>query len=190
MWFVATQEKQVRNGASIRVRARTGDCTMMLRGWLCFAMLSGVAAQFETPHEPNAVQSVFKAFPGALLAENAGVTVRDPVPLSPENIKKAALTSMEAFNVSGLSVAVVGPNGLIACEGVGTAGNSKPVTCNDTLFQIASDTKQFTAVMALMAEEDGLLSIDEDIRTFWPQFNPPERAQRFRNTYTERRNVP
>ena len=93
--------------------------------------------------------------------------------LTPTNI--LAEEDLGCIQCTGLSYAVVGPSGeIIACEGVGTYNADKtPVSCNDTLFQIASDTKQFTATLALKAEEDGLLSIDEDIRTFWPSFNPP-----------------
>eukprot|EP00949_MAST-11_sp_MAST-11-sp1_P002952 g2952.t1 len=98
-----------------------------------------------------------------------------PKPLTPENLVEEAKKTLAVFNVTGLSFAVVGPGGeLVACEGVGTyTDDNEPVSCNNTLFQIASDTKQFTATMVLKAEEEGLLSVDEDIRTFWPSFNPP-----------------
>jgi CubicO group peptidase (beta-lactamase class C family) len=126
---------------------------------------------FENPHEPNAAAEFFTASAGMRT-----VSAKLGGELTPDNIKDAAKKTLEALNVTGLAYAVVGPKGeLIACDGVGVSDEKKtPVTCDDTLFQIASDTKQFTALMALKAQDDGLLDIDEDIRNFWPAFSPPK----------------
>ncbi|MCT3833465.1 beta-lactamase family protein [Elizabethkingia anophelis] len=43
-----------------------------------------------------------------------------------------------------------------------------PVT-DSTLFNIASGSKQFTAFMALRAEQEGKLSMDNDIKTYLPE---------------------
>ena len=42
-----------------------------------------------------------------------------------------------------------------------------PVT-DSTVFNIASGSKQFTAFMALRAEQEGKLSLDNDIKTYLP----------------------
>lgn len=45
-----------------------------------------------------------------------------------------------------------------------------PVT-DSTAFNIASVSKQFTAFLALVAERDGKLSLDDDIRTYLPELD-------------------
>ncbi|MDA4745723.1 beta-lactamase family protein, partial [Enterobacter hormaechei] len=43
-----------------------------------------------------------------------------------------------------------------------------PVT-DSTVFNIASGSKQFTAFVALKAEQEGKLSLNDDIRTYLPE---------------------
>jgi CubicO group peptidase (beta-lactamase class C family) len=44
-----------------------------------------------------------------------------------------------------------------------------PIT-SDTVFRLASITKQFTAVATLMLVEQGLLALDDPITRFWPDY--------------------
>lgn len=51
------------------------------------------------------------------------------------------------------------------CFGFANLENRVPVT-EDTIFHIASISKQFTVLAVLLLQEDGLLSVDDDIRLY------------------------
>ena len=72
--------------------------------------------------------------------------------------QKAATAAMTAFNVTGLSLGVVCNHTVVFADGFGFADieNKKAATA-DTLFQIASNTKAFTAMVGLQMVEEGLM---------------------------------
>ncbi|MCD7908369.1 MAG: beta-lactamase family protein [Clostridium sp.] len=51
------------------------------------------------------------------------------------------------------------------CFGYGNLENRIPITA-DSIFHIASISKQFTVLAVLLLQEDGLLSVDDDIRRY------------------------
>ena len=55
--------------------------------------------------------------------------------------------------------------------GMADLENGRPITPEDN-FVIASNTKQFTCFAILMLQEQGLLSLDETIDRFFPDFPP------------------
>ncbi|WP_299217213.1 serine hydrolase domain-containing protein [uncultured Aquimarina sp.] len=70
----------------------------------------------------------------------------------------------------GASVAVI-KNGTIIFKkayGLGNIENNIPNTTS-SLFNIASNSKQFTAFAALLLEEEGKLSLEDDIRKYIPE---------------------
>lgn len=72
---------------------------------------------------------------------------------------------MTDFNSPGIGIAVVSGDQLVFAKGYGFRdyGKKLPFT-KDTLFQIASNTKLFTAVSAGMLVEEGKLNWDRPIR--------------------------
>ncbi|MCL2839621.1 MAG: beta-lactamase family protein [Defluviitaleaceae bacterium] len=91
--------------------------------------------------------------------------------------KTAALTqayqAMETMDVSGLSFAVVHRDtNHTWTRGVGFADveNERGVT-EDTLFDIGSVTKLFTAISIMQLVEQGVLDLDEPITTYLPDFS-------------------
>jgi CubicO group peptidase (beta-lactamase class C family) len=78
---------------------------------------------------------------------------------------------MAEQDVPGLAIAVVDDQGVIWAEGFGFTDNDHkiPVT-PDTLFNIQSTSKLFTATAVMMAVQDGLLDLDAPITTYLPDF--------------------
>lgn len=76
----------------------------------------------------------------------------------------------------GAAVAVIKDDELIFADGYGLAQlEPKTAIKPDTNFRLASVTKQFTALCIVMLKERGLLSYDDPISRFFPEF--PEIGQ-------------
>jgi CubicO group peptidase (beta-lactamase class C family) len=70
----------------------------------------------------------------------------------------------------GLVYGIVSSKGLIHSTGFGRANESGVVPSADTPFPIASMTKSFVAAAILIARDRGLLSLDDPITNFVPDF--------------------
>jgi len=70
----------------------------------------------------------------------------------------------------GCSVGVIKNNELIFAKGYGLANleHNIPLT-KDSVFRMASVSKQFTATAVLLLADEGLIDLDEDIRTYLPE---------------------
>jgi CubicO group peptidase (beta-lactamase class C family) len=69
-----------------------------------------------------------------------------------------------------MAVAVVKDGKVVALRGYGYAdAESRVPVTPDTLFEIGSITKQFTATIVMMLVEEGKVSLDEKARTYLPQ---------------------
>ncbi|WP_104090895.1 serine hydrolase [Arthrobacter sp. GMC3] len=60
-------------------------------------------------------------------------------------------------------------NQVVVSSGVANKATGVPVT-NDTLFQIGSITKVWTAMLVMQLVDDGLLDLDATVRTYLPDF--------------------
>lgn len=82
------------------------------------------------------------------------------------------LKTYDQINAPGMAFAVIKDGKVIYKKTVGLANleNRTPVT-DSTAFNIASVSKQFTAFLALLAEREGRLSLDDDIRTYLPELS-------------------
>jgi len=92
--------------------------------------------------------------------------------LSDAVIDKDVRATIDAWHVPGLSIAVVQNDKVIFLKGYGIkeVGKTQPVTA-DTLFEIGSTTKAFTATaMAMLADEKKLLW-DDPVRNYVPGFH-------------------
>ncbi len=70
----------------------------------------------------------------------------------------------------GAAIAVIEKGNLIFEKGYGLANLEYDIPVKpDTVFHVASVSKQFTAMAILLLEEDGVLSIDDDIRKYLPE---------------------
>jgi CubicO group peptidase (beta-lactamase class C family) len=70
----------------------------------------------------------------------------------------------------GAAVAVI-QNGKVIyrrCFGLASLEHGVPIT-NETVFNLASATKQFTALAILMLEHEGKLNLDDDVHKYFPE---------------------
>ena len=86
-----------------------------------------------------------------------------------DDIRGYAARHMEVYGLPGLTLAVVGPDGLTAHMRFGYADvdRAEPVG-PDHLFQIGSISKSFTALCIFRLMEAGKLKLSDDVRSFLP----------------------
>lgn len=117
-----------------------------------------------------------------LLAGCSGSTTSGPVDYSTDGAPgpriDAAAAELARLRDGGFSgVVLVDVAGELLVEGVGMADREAAVRNDaDTVFDIGSLTKQFTAAAILRLEMDGRLSVDDPLATFFDQL-PPDTAE-------------
>jgi CubicO group peptidase (beta-lactamase class C family) len=76
---------------------------------------------------------------------------------------------MKKRKIPGLALAVIKNGEVIKMQGYGLANldHDVPVT-PDTVFELASVTKQFTATAIMLLEEEGKVKLDDPIREYLP----------------------
>jgi CubicO group peptidase (beta-lactamase class C family) len=94
-------------------------------------------------------------------------------------IEKALDDKRKELGIPGLSLAIVKDDQIIYLKGLGEKDTEKklPVT-PDTRFAIGSASKAFTAMLAVLAVDEGKLSLDDSPKKFLPYFTlrDPEAA--------------
>lgn len=90
---------------------------------------------------------------------------------TPSSLDSVVRDFMAAFEIPGVSVALVRPGEPTFTRGYGVRalGTRAPVT-DATLFGIASNTKAFTAAALAMLVEEGKLGWDEPVKRYLPDF--------------------
>jgi CubicO group peptidase (beta-lactamase class C family) len=90
---------------------------------------------------------------------------------APDAVDALAADALKAFRVPGAAVVVVRGDRALVLKGYGVraAGARDPVTA-DTLFPLASCTKQFTTALLATLADDGLLGWDDSVRKHYPPF--------------------
>ncbi len=88
------------------------------------------------------------------------------------------IKSMESNNIVGVSAAIIINDTVIWKNGFGYADIEEkvPMTVN-TIVNIASVTKTFTALSVMQLQEKGLLEINQPLIKYLPQFNPKIREE-------------
>lgn len=96
-----------------------------------------------------------------------------------------SLMSAYTGEVPGASMLIVRDGVVIARRGVGFANleEGAPAT-PETNYRLASVTKQFTAASILLLREDGLLGLDDRVRTWLPSLPPATEAVTIRHLLT------
>jgi len=80
---------------------------------------------------------------------------------------------MEADNIPGLAVVVVRGDGVVYCKGFGIASvKTNLAVTPQTIFDLASISKSFTALGVLLLRDDGLIDIDAPVQKYLPDFQP------------------
>lgn len=96
---------------------------------------------------------------------------KEKLPPSPETIEQHIQQWMKAGNIPGLTLVIIREGSPDYIKGFGYADleNKTPVTA-DTLFELGSCSKAFTAVAALQLEEKGLINLDAPVSYYLPWF--------------------
>lgn len=93
-------------------------------------------------------------------------------PSDADFIKKIEAVFADKFqeNSPGCSVGVIQANKLIFAKGYGMANLEHHIPLSaDSIFRMASVSKQFTATAVLLLADEGLIDLHEDIRTYLPE---------------------
>jgi CubicO group peptidase (beta-lactamase class C family) len=93
------------------------------------------------------------------------------VPREIPGVHQALETAVKSGEVAGAVAVVAGPDGVLAIDSAGDAdlGTHRPMT-PETIFWIASMTKPVTAAAVLMLQDQGKLSIDDQVSKYLPEF--------------------
>ncbi|MFN8593472.1 MAG: serine hydrolase domain-containing protein [Thermomicrobiales bacterium] len=90
-------------------------------------------------------------------------------------VLESAAEAQRRFHVPGLSIAILA-DGETRSGGLGVTDLRAPLDVDgDTLFQIGSISKTFTAVMTLLLHQRGLLDLDAPLRRYLPDFTVADR---------------
>lgn len=88
-----------------------------------------------------------------------------------DRVDAAAAIALREIHAAGLSIAVVRHGQLVLAKGFGYADLSERVPVSaDTVFRLASITKEFTAAALLHLQEEGELSLDDRMGDFLPNY--------------------
>ena len=125
----------------------------------------------------------------------SGMAAAQPVELSDEEIVRRTQAvidwALESPGTVALSVAVAKDGNVLVEQGVGIADVEFGVPANaGTTFRIGSVTKQFTAAAIMKLAEQDLLSIDDDISDYLPDFDAGGRDITIRQLLNHTSGVP
>src|SRR5580698_10032064 len=125
--------------------------------------------------EPT-VRSIVRRLPIALVLAylpSMGSWAASPpaLPISPSTIDATVARAMKAFQVPGMAVGIVKDGKLIYAKGYGVRelGKAAPVDI-DTLFQIGSNTKAFTAAALAILVDEHKIRWDDKVIDYIPEF--------------------
>jgi D-alanyl-D-alanine carboxypeptidase len=93
--------------------------------------------------------------------------------VSADDIDRYVETQIRNLHVPGLSLAVVRDGRVVKAQGYGLANLELNVPAKpDTVYELGSASKQFTAVAILLLAEEGKLSLDDPLTKYFPA-GPP-----------------
>jgi CubicO group peptidase (beta-lactamase class C family) len=92
-------------------------------------------------------------------------------PVSAYDIDADARRVLSSFSVPGMAIAVVKDGKVVAARGFGVRKLGEPAPVDgQTLFEIAANSKAFTAVLLAMLVDEGKLSWDDAVTKHLPDF--------------------
>jgi CubicO group peptidase (beta-lactamase class C family) len=108
--------------------------------------------------------------PCAVSAAPAPAKPKSGAPVPADKKIDALFEEWSSTTTPGASVAVIRHGKLIFAKGYGVANLEYDIPIKpDTIFHVASVSKQFTAMAVVLLELDGKLSIDDDIHKYLPE---------------------
>ena len=107
----------------------------------------------------------------ALLALLTCTTPAFAQPISPEEqarIDKLVAETLEKTRTPSASIAIVRDGKLVLAKAYGKASETIPASNPALPYQIASNSKQFTAMALLLLEDEGKLDLDDKVSKYLP----------------------
>ena len=92
-----------------------------------------------------------------------------------ESLRAQAAEQARAWDVPSLSICVVQDGKTLLCDGIGMRDNASRPADAQTLYQIASCTKAFTATAAAVLATEGKLDFDTPVIEYLPAFRLNDR---------------
>ncbi|XYJ10265.1 serine hydrolase [Telluria sp. B2] len=124
-------------------------------------------------HLAAAILIAFSAA-GACASANAQTAVAPPIArpaASSYDLEQDVNRTMKAFDVPGIAIAVVKDGQVVAARGFGVRKLGEPAKVDGkTLFEIASNSKAFTAAALAMLVDEGKLKWDDPVVKHLPDF--------------------
>jgi CubicO group peptidase (beta-lactamase class C family) len=88
----------------------------------------------------------------------------------PDEIDHYITDQIQRLHIPGASVAVVRNGRIVKAQGYGFANlELRTPAKKDTVYEIGSNTKQFTAAAIMMLVDDGKLRLDDSITKYFPE---------------------
>jgi CubicO group peptidase (beta-lactamase class C family) len=120
------------------------------------------------PSMAKLLSSLF--FAALLIVFNNAAVAEQSAGSQPESQLAAVLGAWSDANAPGIAVGILKDGEVVLAEGFGSANLEHQVAISaDTVFDIASVSKQFAGMSIAMLALDGKLSLDADIRDYLPE---------------------
>jgi CubicO group peptidase (beta-lactamase class C family) len=104
----------------------------------------------------------------ALLIEFAPLRAAEP---AAEAVDALVAASRKAFDVPGIALSVVRGDTVLVLKGYGTrAQDARAAVTPDTIFPLASCSKQFTTTLLAMLVDEGSVAWDDPVKKHFPEF--------------------
>jgi D-alanyl-D-alanine carboxypeptidase len=115
----------------------------------------------------------------ALAIASCGGSSPSSPPIEQQNslaatVDTVAQTALQQQNIPGMTVAVAKNGTVLYEQGYGFADlATRQAAQPNLIFEIGSITKQFTAALIMLLQEQGRLHVDDSLATYLPQYNFP-----------------
>jgi CubicO group peptidase (beta-lactamase class C family) len=106
------------------------------------------------------------AFALAALFASTAAVAQPITPAEQVQIDKAVTDALAHYSVPSASIAIVRDGKIVLAKAYGKASETIPVARPDLPYQIASNSKQFTAMAMLLLEDEGKLSLDDKVSKY------------------------
>ena len=125
---------------------------------------------------------MFSLFSLIFLMNNVNAQIRNDYSELIKESEELIDRKMQSDQLVGVCAAIIVNDTVIWKKSFGYADkdNNIPMTIN-TVFNIASATKTFTALAIMQLQEKGLLDINQPLNKYLPQFNPLTRGENLDN---------
>src|SRR5688572_26083914 len=104
----------------------------------------------------------------ALLAVAAPAFAQPITPVEQSRIDKLVIETLAKTKTPSASIAIVRGGEIVLAKAYGKASETIPASNPALPYQIASNSKQFTAMALLLLEDEGKLDLDDKVSKYLP----------------------